>query len=626
MQSLAFGILICIVGVASWQDHDNDSDFLQHPHHNDGTIQSRALTFALQPPTLSAQPEYTRMHSLIRHVSRHSHSHARLLSLHSRRSFGNSDGNDGVVLRQLDLLGQPALAYSVNISIGTPPQYMLAIVDTGSSNLAVSAKVNDDSPATYKMSASSSSQDLNKRFTVRYAVANFTAERVRDKLAFPQLEESGITVEFGAMVESQDFFERGSIYSGILGLAYPSLAAPRDDPIPPLLQQLKTASGVQPVLTIRLCSSPQLEVLSGSTMTIGDVDASGTLPSDSVAADNNNVDNSSDSSVFAYTPIPTTARSYYSVQVLQMRVNNVVLNVSCQTYNTPLYSIVDTGTTDLIVPPEAHAGIVTELNKIFRLSDREKELFFNSQGGVKLAPSKLQGLPPIYISLPHEDLNSTFELEVQPWSYMRLVEEHQDGNIYVFAIVTENGVAGVTIGMAVLTNYVTVFDQIRHRVGFATSNCGGYQGTTVGSHPIAQHLPVPDGITNISSECKPVPVTGDDDDIPLLWVYITIGACLFVVLIIGLYLSIKMQRWHRHSLVTGHDDRDDLLEITDGDSGEVDFGYGAQIRPRLISINQEATPTPAAPLPVMPLSSKSCRRFPNARRSGLSAVVWGVIC
>eukprot|EP00730_Choanoeca_flexa_P005678 TRINITY_DN11999_c0_g1_i13.p2 TRINITY_DN11999_c0_g1~~TRINITY_DN11999_c0_g1_i13.p2 ORF type:complete len:125 (+),score=12.66 TRINITY_DN11999_c0_g1_i13:722-1096(+) len=58
---------------------------------------------------------------------------------------------------------------------------------------------------------------------------------------------------------------------------------------------------------------------------------------------------------------------------------------------------------------------------------------------------------------------------------------------------TDLDMTGVLIGMGMLTNYVTAFDQARHRVGFATSNCGGHQGTTAGSHPIAQHLPMPYG-------------------------------------------------------------------------------------------------------------------------------------
>eukprot|EP00730_Choanoeca_flexa_P005676 TRINITY_DN11999_c0_g1_i1.p1 TRINITY_DN11999_c0_g1~~TRINITY_DN11999_c0_g1_i1.p1 ORF type:complete len:115 (+),score=7.39 TRINITY_DN11999_c0_g1_i1:102-446(+) len=95
MQSLALGILICIVGVASSQDHVEDSP---QRHQNNETI--KFLSFALRPPTL---PKSTRMHSLMKHFPRHKLSHAQELSLHSRRS----DGNDGAVLRQLDLLGQP---------------------------------------------------------------------------------------------------------------------------------------------------------------------------------------------------------------------------------------------------------------------------------------------------------------------------------------------------------------------------------------------------------------------------------------------------------------------------------------------------------------------------------------
>eukprot|EP00045_Choanoeca_perplexa_P007956 m.72934 g.72934 ORF g.72934 m.72934 type:complete len:613 (-) comp14294_c0_seq2:129-1967(-) len=539
------------------------------------TLPLSSLSLNLLAPSLQ---HLSRNHSLNRHYERQ----AQLLPSPQRQRRATS-------LEALPVIGRPALAYSVNVTLGTPPQSMLVVVDTGSSNLAVSAMVNDGSPDTYSMDKSTSSDASGTSFSVRYAVASFTADRVTDVFRFAQASEQGWPVEFGAMVKSTSFFEPGSLYSGILGLAYPSLAEPHKDPIVPLLQRLKTEANVPSLLTLQLCALPQLEDLGGSRLTVGAVATDQTLRQTA----NSSVP---EKDVFAYTGVPETGRNYYSVRVLSMRVENVTINISCSDYNNPLYSIVDSGTTDMIVPLAVHAALVEQLNVYFRLDGKDKDDFFNAKLEIRLASTNW--LPSIYISLPHAD-NPTlsFELEVPPWNYLRLMQVGEKLNDYAFAIVTQNGVAGVTLGMAVMTHYVTVFDQEQHRVGFATSTCGGYDGTVMGARYIRRNLPLPQGIVNVTQECNPRPAPVAND-ISHLWVWVTIGVSAVLVLIIGVYIFVKMRRWKHAEL--GHVYSNALLD--EDEDGEVDYGYGARQRGLTVrSIQSHGdTPTPSGPLPILP--------------------------
>ena len=45
-------------------------------------------------------------------------------------------------------------------------------------------------------------------------------------------------VDFGAIISSQYFFQQHGTYEGILGMAYPPLAQPQNDPVTPLFDQV----------------------------------------------------------------------------------------------------------------------------------------------------------------------------------------------------------------------------------------------------------------------------------------------------------------------------------------------------------------------------------------------------
>ena len=68
-------------------------------------------------------------------------------------------GEDAPVL---NLWGKPQVAYAVTMSIGTPPQELTCIVDTGSSNLAVAGAAGDGVDKWYSSTASSTGVETGK--------------------------------------------------------------------------------------------------------------------------------------------------------------------------------------------------------------------------------------------------------------------------------------------------------------------------------------------------------------------------------------------------------------------------------------------------------------------------------
>ncbi|EDQ86218.1 uncharacterized protein MONBRDRAFT_11093 [Monosiga brevicollis MX1] len=274
-------------------------------------------------------------------------------------------------------------------------------------------------------------------------------------------------------------------------------------------------------------SAYSVEIFLGTPpqQTLGSVDLTG-------AAGWDLANTSATKNSLVYTPIPADGRTYYSVVVLQMRIGTQVLDIPCSSYNSPYYTIVDSGTTDVIVPKVVHDAIVREIDPI--LIDRwslnsqvSRAKFYQGEECYEIANPDLTELPSVYIGLPQEsNPDKMFELRISPWHYIRPLVL-QGSLCYGFGIVTNDNVVGVTLGMVLLTNYVTIYDQEHSRVGFATSSCSG--------------------VRNVS-DC--LPESKHTRDLQLQFVYIALGVAGALLLILGAVLMIKMRKWSRVEMHT----------------------------------------------------------------------------
>ncbi|XP_063307581.1 cathepsin E-A-like [Pelobates fuscus] len=218
--------------------------------------------------------------------------------------------------------------YFGEISIGSPPQNFLVVFDTGSSNLWVPS-INCQSLACvthsrYQSSKSRTYVPNGSLFFIQYGTGNVTCE-----IAVDQVTIQDITVRNQPFGES--ILEPGNAFvnmpfDGILGLAYPSLAAGGCTPVfDNMINQHLVES---PVFAFYLSSDPNLS--NGGELTFGGIDTSlftGQL-----------------------NWVPVTYQGYWQIQLDNIQVANEIALCSegCQ-------AILDTGTSMLIGPTSAIA-------------------------------------------------------------------------------------------------------------------------------------------------------------------------------------------------------------------------------------------------------------------------------
>ncbi|XP_015197904.1 pepsin A-like [Lepisosteus oculatus] len=220
------------------------------------------------------------------------------------------------------------LSYYGVISIGTPPQSFNVLFDTGSSNLWVpSVYCNSEACTnhnTFNPSQSSTYQSTSQTLTIQYGTGSMTGI-----LGYDTVTVAGISVSnqiFG-LSETEASFQYYMPFDGILGLAFPSIAASGATPVFDNMMSQGLVS--QDVFSIYL--SPNGET--GSVLTLGGIDQSyytGQI-----------------------TWIPLSSETYWQITMDQISINGqaVACAGGCQ-------AIVDSGTSQLVGP----SGGISNIN------------------------------------------------------------------------------------------------------------------------------------------------------------------------------------------------------------------------------------------------------------------------
>ncbi|XP_047466064.1 pepsin A-like [Mugil cephalus] len=219
------------------------------------------------------------------------------------------------------------LSYYGIISIGTPPQSFKVIFDSGSSNLWVPS-VYCSSPACnnhvkFNPGMSSTYRNIGSPLNIQYGTGSMTGF-----LAYDTVTVGGLPVSnqiFG-LSETEAPFMQYMRADGILGLAYPSLAASGATPV--FDTMMKEGLVNQDLFSVYLSSNSQ----QGSVVTFGGVDPNlyyGTI-----------------------SWIPLSSETYWQITVDSVTVNGQVVACSggCQ-------AIVDTGTSMIVGPQDSISNI-----------------------------------------------------------------------------------------------------------------------------------------------------------------------------------------------------------------------------------------------------------------------------
>nr|KAF6464069.1 beta-secretase 1 [Rousettus aegyptiacus] len=332
-------------------------------------------------------------------------------------------GRRGSFVEMVDnLRGKSGQGYYVEMTVGSPPQTLNILVDTGSSNFAVGAAPHPFLHRYYQRQLSSTYRDLRKGVYVPYTQGKWEGELGTDLVSIPHGPNVTVRANIAAITESDKFFINGSNWEGILGLAYAEIARP-DDSLEPFFDSLVKQTHVPNLFSLQLCGAGfplnQSEVLAsvGGSMIIGGIDHS--LYTGSLW----------------YTPI--RREWYYEVIIVRVEINGQDLKMDCK--ETEKF------------PDGFWLG----------------EQLVCWQAGT--TPWNI--FPVISLYLMGEVTNQSFRITILPQQYLRPVEDvatSQD-DCYKFAISQSS--TGTVMGAVIMEGFYVIFDRARKRIGFAVSSC-----------------------------------------------------------------------------------------------------------------------------------------------------------
>ncbi|EGT57061.1 CBN-ASP-6 protein [Caenorhabditis brenneri] len=171
--------------------------------------------------------------------------------------------------------------YLGNITIGTPDQSFIVVLDTGSSNLWVpgpSCSTNCKTKSKFDSSKSSTFVKNGKSWTIQYGSGDAAGILGEDTVRFGAKGEQQLSVPsttFGiASKISADF--KNDATDGILGLAFTSLAV--DGVVPPLINAMNQGLLDQNLFTVWLEHRGALNNVGGGVFTYGAIDTTNCGP------------------------------------------------------------------------------------------------------------------------------------------------------------------------------------------------------------------------------------------------------------------------------------------------------------------------------------------------------------
>uniref|UniRef100_A0A8R1HZZ8 Peptidase A1 domain-containing protein n=1 Tax=Caenorhabditis japonica TaxID=281687 RepID=A0A8R1HZZ8_CAEJA len=171
--------------------------------------------------------------------------------------------------------------YLGNITIGTPPQPFLVVLDTGSSNLWVPGPTCDSTCQGKKVFTESQSSTFVKNgrsWSIQYGSGNANGYLGEDTVAFGAVSEGQLPVPkttFGIATHISSDFKTDAT-DGILGLAFTSLAV--DHVVPPLINAINQGLLDQPLFTVWLEHKGSANNVGGGVFTYGAIDTTNCGP------------------------------------------------------------------------------------------------------------------------------------------------------------------------------------------------------------------------------------------------------------------------------------------------------------------------------------------------------------
>ncbi|XP_058158934.1 LOW QUALITY PROTEIN: chymosin-like [Dasypus novemcinctus] len=305
--------------------------------------------------------------------------------------------------------------YFGKIYIGTPPQEFTVVFDTGSSDLWVpSVYCTSDACENHRRfdpAKSSSFRSLGRPLSIQYGTGSMQGELGSDTVSVSSLVVPHQTV--GLSTQEPGVVFTYSEFDGILGLAYPSLAAPYSVPV--FDNMMARHLLAQDLFSVYMGRSGQ-----GSMLTLGAIDPSyysGSLHW-----------------------VPVTVQEYWQFTVDSVTVDDVVVacDGGCQ-------AILDTGTSMLAGPSSDILNIQTVIGATQGL-----------YGQFDVNCTSLSSMPTV-----------VFEINGRKYPLPPSAYTNQDPGVCTSGFQGNGDSQQWILGDVFLREYYSVFDRASNRVGLA---------------------------------------------------------------------------------------------------------------------------------------------------------------
>ncbi|XP_065799790.1 beta-secretase 2 isoform X2 [Muntiacus reevesi] len=382
-----------------------------------------------------------------------------------------------------NLQGDSGRGYYLEMQIGTPPQKLQILVDTGSSNFAVAGAPHPYIDSYFDSERSSTYRPKGFDVTVKYTQGSWTGFVGEDVVTIPKGFNSSFLVNIATIFESENFFLPGIRWNGILGLAYATLAKPSSS-LETFFDSLVAQAKIPNVFSMQMCGAGLPVAGSGTnggSLVLGGIEP--TLYKGDIW----------------YTPIKE--EWYYQIEILKLEIGGQSLNLDCREI------------------PEFSEGFWT---------GSQLACWTNSE-------TPWSYFPKISIYLRDENSSRSFRITILPQLYIQpMMGAGLNYECYRFGISPSTN--ALVIGATVMEGFYVVFDRARKRVGFAASPCAEIAGAPV------SEISGPFSTEDIASNCVPALPLNE----PILWIvsYTLMSVCGVILLVLITLLLLPVRCRH----------------------------------------------------------------------------------
>lgn len=396
----------------------------------------------------------------------------KLNRLHSSTAHRLSFSRDSSRWASLHLTGSVKWTafpfFSTTITLGHDPssyQQLGLVVDTGSADLLVAGPDREGRGVARRwydpLKSSTARQLPNATFSMRYEQGDAEGLLYREHLLLGddmhESIEQGLSFDIGVVNKSHGLFDWEK-FEGVLGLGRSQATSAGQTSF---LDELVWNRRIENVFGMLLCD----ETVSTCNETAAEQQhcqsqlVLGAIPDNLFRGE------------MKWTSMYGT--DYYTVKLVAIKLNGHALSgVTCEDYNSPGWTIVDSGTTSITLASPIYKAFKARIKSLAGLPDSWLiERFFEQRACLPI--EDISAFPELTFAFPDANRRGEF-FDVSVPSFMYLQHESDANGVpcYLMNIMEDcNQATGVVLGMTFMQAVFVSFNRSEMIIGFGTSSC-----------------------------------------------------------------------------------------------------------------------------------------------------------